>query len=157
MATIRAIEYGKLRLSPKFAQRLSALTGIHVGKLMRNNLGIPLPSAVEVRRKFAQAQGIGSLPKNATVDALLLRAFITQSLVAEELGPEACLHCGFFDVVQKAMAKILWTVPTPKRRLRIFQRSREMSVEEMLEYIEKALDAFKQVSENARPSTKKNR
>ena len=89
--------------------------------------------------------------------ALLLRAFVLQGLIADELGPAGCLHTGFYEALQKMNAKLLWKIPNSKTRHRVFQRSSDMGNEEMIEYAKRAVEALKEVAAAARSGTKKNR
>jgi transcriptional regulator with XRE-family HTH domain len=147
--TVRAVESGRLKLSPKFAQRLSTLTGIHVGKLASNNLGNPLPDPTEVRRHFTQSQkALDFSPTGPIAEklplTLALRFLVVQGLIAEEIGAEQYFHVGISDMVQKTIAKTLFRVPNSKLRHRIFERSREMSDKEIRAYAEKALAALQE-------------
>ena len=162
--TVRAIEAGRLKLSAKFAARLAGQTGLDADQLMRNELD-PLPSPAEVRKHFSQAQ-----QRNGRVDfspggrvsqnlphALILRAAVLLGLIADELGPDGCLHTGFYDTLQKMTAKSLWKIPNSKTRHRVFQRSRDMGNEEIAEYVKRAAEALKVVTAAAHSSTKKRR
>ena len=162
--TVRAIETGRLKFSRKFAARLAAQTGLDVERLMRNELGDPPPSPADVRNAFIQAQkgdgaradfSPGGRVSEILPHALLLRAFVLQGLIADELGPAGCLHTGFYDALQKMNAKLLWKIPNSKTRHRVFQRSRDMGDEEIIEYAKRAMEAAKEVAAAVRSSTKK--
>ena len=168
--TVRAIESGRLKFSVKFAARLAAQTGLDVERLMRNELGDPPPSPADVRMYFNQAQkgdagrlagasggafSPGGRVSEILPHALLLRAFVLQGLIADELGPAGCLHTGFYDALQKTNAKLLWKIPNSKTRHRVFQRSSDMGNEEIIDYTKRAMEALKEVAPAVRGSTKK--
>jgi DNA-binding XRE family transcriptional regulator len=161
--TIRAVESGRLKLSAKFAARLAAQTGLEEEQLMRNELGVPLPSPAAVRMRFIRAQkgdaggtfSPGGRVAELLPHALLLRSFVLQGLIADELGPAGCLHTGFYDALQKMNARLLGKIPNSKLRHRVFQCSRDMGNEEMLEYARRAAEAIKETTAAVRSRAKK--
>ena len=157
--TIRAVESGRLKLSRKFATRLAAQTGLDAEQLMRNEFGDPQPSPADVRNAFIEAQARADFSPGGRVAeslplALLLRAFVLQGLIAAELGPDGCLHTGFYDSIQKMNAKLLWKIPNTKTRHRVFQRSRDMEDEEIREHVKRAMEALKESYRSSRQHEK---
>ncbi len=126
-ATIRSIESGRRKFSRKFASRLAEQTGLDVGRLMRNEIEDASPA--DVRNAFLQAQkgegtradfSPGGRVSEILPHALLRQSFVLQELIVEELGPAGCLYTGFYDVLQKMNAKLLWKISNTKTRQRGF-------------------------------------
>jgi DNA-binding XRE family transcriptional regulator len=161
--TVRSVEAGRLKLSRKFAGRLAALTGIDAGRLMRNDLGNPLPDQADVRSIFRVASGtfgpVGRIAQALPL-ALLLRAFFTQAYIAAELGELGCQHTGFNDEIAKGTVRQLGKIPNTRTRQRVFQQANDLlskgDLKEITALVEKSLAALKEVSDAARKSTKKN-
>ena len=139
LPTVRAIEGGNLKLSPKFAARLSQHTGVPASLLLKGSLG--KRSDDTIRDCFFNP------PRNtgALAQAVALRTLVNSLLVAEELGAEKCLRSGYYDLLQTLGAKMLWLIPDASLRQRIFERSRKMTWKEMRERIEVAILSMKDI------------
>ena len=122
------------------------------------------PPPAEVRNYFIQAQkgdaagadfSPGGRVSEILPPALLFRAFMLQSLVADEFGPAGCRHTGFYDALQKMNAKLLWNIRNTKTRQRIFQGSRDMVDEDIADQMISSAEDLKEVTAAVRSSTKK--
>jgi transcriptional regulator with XRE-family HTH domain len=161
--TVRSVEAGRLKLSRKFAGRLAALTGIDADRLMRNDLGTPLPDQADVRSIFRVASGpyspVGQIAQALPL-VLLLRAFLIQAYIAAELGELGCQHTGFNDETQKGTIRQLGKIPNTRTRQRVFQQANDLLAKgdpkEIKALMEKSLAALEQLRDAARKSTKKN-
>src|SRR5262245_16313702 len=162
--TVRAVESERINLSLKFATRLAAQTGLDAKWLMRRNTKDPLPSPAEVRTRFSEAKkgggdfSPGGQVSEALAGALLLRSFVLQSLIVDELGYAGCHHTGYFDEVQKMNVKLLGRIPNRRARQRIFQQSRDIidgGIEEITKHVEKELKKLQEITKAVRNSTKK--
>lgn len=162
--TVRAVESQRINLSPKFATRLAAQTGLDAKWLTQRNLGNdPLPSAAEVRTRFSEAKkgsdfSPGGQVSEALAGALLLRAYVLQSLIVDELGYAGCHHTGYFDELQNMNVKLLGRIPNRRARQRIFQQSRDIidgGIEEITKHVEKELKKLQEITAAVRSSTKK--
>ena len=121
--TIRAIEGRRLRLSQRLAGRLAELTGLDAEWLMRGEIGSKSPSEEEIRMHFNETRRRELTPSAQTH---VIRSMVLPILVAGELGYEAAHHTGFFDVLQKRNAQLLWKIPNSRTRQRIFQQARDI-------------------------------
>jgi DNA-binding XRE family transcriptional regulator len=164
---IRAVEAKRLKLSPRFASRLSALTGLDMTWLMQRELAgdsnPPPHAAAEVRKIFSERQehGTGFAPGGELSEnigrALLFRSYIFQSLILTELGYAAAHHGGFFDEIQNANVKLLRRISNRRTRQRIHQQANDIidgGIEEILKYVTKEFQNLQNIADAVRQSTK---
>jgi DNA-binding XRE family transcriptional regulator len=155
--TVRAVESGRLKFSRKFATRLAEQTGLDAERLMQNELD-PAPSPIEVRTHFSQAQkgdtaGADFSPGGRVSEilprALILRAYVIQRLIVDELGYSGCHHTGFFDKLQKMNAKLLWSIPHARRRQKVFQHANDIlagGTGELVKFVASDLQGLREVT-----------
>jgi transcriptional regulator with XRE-family HTH domain len=122
--TVQSIETGRLTVSEKNANRLSAMTGIDPAWFRANKLTPPLPSATKVQRHFNAAQQGGW--RGDYLGRLLPWMFINQfALLAQAVANKhgeyaACREAGFFDALASAGMKILATIKQPEERGEVY-------------------------------------
>jgi transcriptional regulator with XRE-family HTH domain len=126
--TVQSMETGRLKVSEKNANRLSALTGIDPAWFRADKLTPPLPSATKVRKHFNAAQQ--GAWKGKYLGRLLPWMFVNQlALLAQAVANKhgeyaACREAGFIDALTTAGLKILATIKQPEERDEVYEAVR---------------------------------
>ena len=121
-ATIQSIELGRLKLSERFAYKLAARLGVDAKWLLANNWE-DLPEPQELRESYAKASGT----LNNTYEELiqlryeLLRSYLLQCVIVDELGWQGCNATGFFKIFERAQLDLLGTIGDKSIRNRVLQ------------------------------------
>ena len=131
--TVQSVETARLPLGARYADRLSAATGIPAAWFRENKLRAPLPDAAAMREHFEHfdeaQQGVSA--EGAYLAALLPRMFINHlawlaDAVADKLGGDytSCRRAGFIDALGTAGMKILATIADPEERAEVYEAYR---------------------------------
>jgi transcriptional regulator with XRE-family HTH domain len=124
--TIQSVELGRLKLSERLAYKLGARLGVDPKWLLANDWQ-KLPEPEDLRESFKQAIGFDTHPffEVAFLRGQLLRGYLLQRAIIDELGWQGSNAAGFHETFHRAELDLLSTIANKKLRDQIYQKYRE--------------------------------